>query len=96
MYAQLVRGRTSFETRMEVRRVVHELMPALRGEPGLAGALSLVDHGSGTTMMIVLWESADQARRPLGDGLLAPFVRNAGNQSGTDGTIPVWEVAVRV
>ena len=96
MYAQLVRGRTSSETRIEVRRVVHELMAALRSEPGFAGALSLVDHGSGTTMMIVLWESADQARRPLSDGLLAPLVRTAGNQSGADGTIPVWEVAVRV
>ena len=100
MYAQLVRSRTTDQTCAEVHRIVaDELIPALHDQPGFAGALSLVNAPTGETIMIVLWRSAEQARRPLGDSganVLAPPLRVAGNPPGNREPISVWEVAVRV
>ena len=68
MYAQLVRTCTTEEKRREMHRVVaDELIPALNDEPGFVGALNLVDPDSGDAMLIVLWQSAEQAQRLLGE-----------------------------
>ncbi len=68
MYAQLIRSRTTEQKREEMHRLVSdELIPALRDEPGFAGALHLVNPGSGHAIVIVLWHSAEQAQRALGD-----------------------------
>src|SRR4029077_8188009 len=66
MYAQLVPCDTNPEKRREMERLVAErLIPALTGEPGSAGAWNLVDGATGVAMMIVLWETGEQARRAL-------------------------------
>lgn len=52
MFAQVVEGGASLEKREEMDRLVHEeLIPALRLEPGFAGALNLVDRGTGPRLM---------------------------------------------
>jgi hypothetical protein len=98
VYAQLVRSH-SRQTRVEMHRIVTaELIPALCDQPGFAGALNLVDPRSGNAIMIVLWRSAEQARRPLrdsGTNVLAPLLR-AGDPPGNHEPISVWEVTVRV
>lgn len=81
MYAQLVRSRTTEQKREEMHRLVsEELFPALRDEPGFAGALHLVTPGSGDAIVIVLWHSAEQQQSTLG-----------GNETSS-----LWDVTLRV
>jgi hypothetical protein len=83
--AKLSNRKTTEQTRTEMQRIVSdEVFPALREEPGFAGALSLVNSGTGEAVIILLWHSAEQAQRPLGD--------NGMNVQSTS----VWEVVVRV
>ena len=68
MYAQLIEGGTTPDRRSDMDRIVtDEMIPALKAEPGFAGALNLVDRDSGDAMMIVLWETEAQARRALAE-----------------------------
>jgi hypothetical protein len=67
------------------RIVADELIPALRAETGFAGALSLVNPRTAEGMMIVLWQSAEQAQRPL-----------PGTSTRDHQPTSVWEVALRV
>src|SRR3954453_6186434 len=99
MYAQLIEGGTTPERRAEMDRIVTgEMVPALRGEPGFAGALNLVDRDSGNAMMIVLWESEPQARRALSDYGSA-FLKAPGALAaippGPRRPITVWAVNAR-
>jgi hypothetical protein len=100
MYAQLVQGGTTPEKRTEMDRIVNEeMVPALHGEPGFAGALNLVDRDSGNALMVVLWETADQARRPLneyGEGFLKALASVAAISTGNRAPISIWEVNARV
>ncbi|HEY1369258.1 MAG TPA: hypothetical protein VGF23_19190 [Gaiellaceae bacterium] len=99
MYAQLVQGGTTPEKRMQMDRIVtDELVPALNEEPGFAGALNLVDRESGNAMMIILWETADQANRALSDygqRFLKALANIAAISTGTRAPISVWEVNAR-
>jgi hypothetical protein len=47
----------------------------LREEPGFSGTLNLVDAETGDGITIVLWETAEQAQRPLLD--YSPRLRRA-------------------
>jgi hypothetical protein len=99
VYAQLARSRTDHQKRGERHRIVaDELIPALHGEPGFGGALSLVNARTAEAILIVLWQSAEQAQRPLGDNgtsILAPLLRIAGASPG-DHETSFWEVTLRV
>ena len=99
MYAQLIEGGTSPDRRPEMDRLVtDEMVPALEGEPGFAGALNLVDRDSGNAMMIVLWDSEAQARRPLADygsAFLKALAGVAAISTGTRRPISVWQVNAR-
>jgi hypothetical protein len=98
VHAQLVRSRTTHQKRTEMHRIVaDELIPALRDD--FAGALSLVNPRTGEGMMIVLWQSAEQAQRTLGDNgtsALAPLLRLAGTSTRDHEPTTVWEVTLRV
>jgi hypothetical protein len=81
------------------RLVADELIPALHDEPGFAGALSLVNPVDGEALMIVLWQSAEQAQRPLGDNgtnVLAPLLLRIAGASPGERQTSIWEVTVRV
>jgi hypothetical protein len=82
------------------RIVSDELIPALRDEPGFVGALNLVAPDSGDAIMIVLWQSVEQAQKTLGDNgtsFLAPLFCIADSPPpGDDESRSVWEVTVRV
>jgi hypothetical protein len=66
MYAQLIEMRPEPE-RLEIleRLVRHELMPALREQPGFCGALCLTDREQANSLLVLLWETEDEAARPL-------------------------------
>ena len=99
MYAQLIEGGTTVDRRIEMDRIVtDEMIPALQEEPGFAGALNLVDRTTGNALMIILWEQAAEARRPLGEygtAFLKALASVAAISTGTRAPISVWEVNAR-
>jgi hypothetical protein len=99
MYAQLIEGGTTPERRTEMDRLVTDAMvPALQAEPGFAGALNLVDRDTGNAMMIILWDTDSQARRPLadyGEAFLKALAGVIAISTGTRRPISVWEVNAR-
>jgi hypothetical protein len=66
------------------RRFCSELVPALRAEPGFAGALHLADRGHGHARLVLLWETEEEALRSL---------ERLGLHE--NGTTSVWEVVAR-
>ena len=100
MYAQLVQGGTTPDKRSEMDRIVtDELVPALHDEPGFAGALNLVDRDTGNALMLILWETADQANRSLneyGQRFLKALASITAISIGNRAPISVWEVNARV
>jgi hypothetical protein len=98
MYAQLIEGGTAPDRRAQMDRIVSdEMVPALKTEPGFAGAMNLVDRDSGNAIMIVLWETDAQARRPLahyGSGFLKALAGVAAISTGNRRPISVWQVNV--
>jgi hypothetical protein len=96
MYAQVIQGGTTLEHRDEMDSIVHQqLLPALEREPGYAGAMNLVDRSDGKAMMIVLWETEEQARRPLpeyGEEFLRALAAIAAISTGNRKPMSVWDV----
>jgi hypothetical protein len=96
MYAQLVQGGTTPDKRNEMDKIVtDEMLPALQDEPGYAGALNLIDRESGNALMIVLWETAEQANRPLneyGQRFLQALASVIAISTGNREPMSVWEV----
>jgi hypothetical protein len=99
MHAQVIEGGTTPELRTQMDRIVtDQMIPALREEPGFAGALNLVDRDSGNAMMIVLWDTDAQARRELsqyGGAFLQALANVAAISTGTRRPISVWEINAR-
>jgi hypothetical protein len=96
MYAQLIEGGTTPDRRAEMDRIVtDQLIPALKAEPGYAGAINLIKTTSGEGVMIVLWQTPQQAHRPLADygaAFLKALAQIAGISTGTRRPISVWTV----
>ena len=90
MYAQVIRARVDHERLEELEALVRrELVCALRQEDGFCGALSLVDRDGSELLTVVLWETEDEAARPLvpcGSPSLELL---------THGSCTVWEVNAR-
>ena len=99
MYAQVIEGGTTPERRTEMDRIVtDELIPALRAEPGYAGALNLVDRETGNAKMVVFWDEEAQARRPLpeyGPAFLKALASIVAISTGQRQPIGIWEVNAR-
>jgi hypothetical protein len=100
MYAQLVQGGTTPELREEMDRIVHEeMLPALALEAGFAGAFNLVDRESGNALMLMLWETREQAELPLrerGQAFLQALSSVAAISTGNRSPISYWEVNAAV
>jgi len=98
MYAQVIEGGTTSEQRGEMDRIVAEqLIPALREEPGYAGALNLADEANGDGLMVVLWQTEEQAERPLSDygpAFLKALADIVAISTGTRKPNRVWRVNV--
>jgi uncharacterized membrane protein YgcG len=100
MYAQLVEGGAGPDHREEMDRIVREqMLPALKQEPGYAGALNLVDRETGNAMMLTLWSTREHAELPIrerGEAFLRALASIAQISSGQRRPISVWEVNARV
>jgi hypothetical protein len=99
MYAQVVQGGARLEDRRRMDRiVVDQALPALQQEPGFVGALNLVDRATGHGMMIMLWETEAEARRPLpeyGQPFQEALAAIMAVSTGERAPISVWEVNAR-
>jgi hypothetical protein len=81
------------------RLVADRMMPALRRVPGFAGALNLVDRTTGSLLLIVLWESAEQAGRPLsahGGDVAVALASVAALSDCVQRPASAWEVSARI
>jgi hypothetical protein len=74
--------------------ICRELLPALRIEPGFSGALSLVDRETENTLLLVFWETEEEATRPL-PPYFAALLARFGLPDGDAHTPRVWEVDAR-
>ncbi|MFL5864640.1 MAG: hypothetical protein ACJ780_28405 [Solirubrobacteraceae bacterium] len=94
MYAQvLTEGATPEQCRELDAAIRDRLMPSLRMQEGFCGVLHLLSRGNGKAMLIVFWETEEQAARGtlLEElGALAPPVAG-----GYPGYASVWEVTQR-
>jgi len=93
MYAQVLSQTTMPERCGELDAAIRDrLLPSLRVVEGFCGALHLVNRDSGEGMLIVLWETEEQAARAGSEQELAVLAPAA------DGRCPgasVWEVTQR-
>ena len=100
MHAQIIRSSTTPEQRAEMNQIVIEqLIPALRDAPGCAGVMSFVDRRSGNSMLIALWTTAEEARRPRASHTPSQreaFARLDAVSTEKDEPVTVWEVNLRV
>jgi hypothetical protein len=99
MYAQLIEARLEPERLEELVRLVrYELVPALRGQAGFCGALSLTNSERAESLLVLLWETEDEAARPLRRGA-APFQQAAASVTelltARSCAVTVWEVDAR-
>jgi hypothetical protein len=76
------------------RAVQNELLPALRGENGFSGALTLVRRDAGEMLLLVFWETETQAVHPLVPALVG-FLDEFGATGSTTDLPRVWEVGAR-
>jgi hypothetical protein len=76
------------------RAIQCELLLALRSEDGYCGALTLTRREPGELLLLVFWETEDQAVRALVPSLVA-FLAEVGATGSTGGSPEVWEVGAR-
>jgi hypothetical protein len=69
MYAQVIELPLNPKRLRELEYLVRfELLPALRDETGFSGATSLVDQERGKALLVLYWETEDEAAAPLATG----------------------------
>ena len=93
MYAQALEVSTGA---LEVlsQTICRELLPALRTERGFSGALSLVDRETENTLLLIFWETEEEAARPL-PPYFAALLAKVGLPDAATYTPRVWEVDAR-
>lgn len=94
MYAQVLTEGATAERCGELDAAIRDrLMPSLRTQEGFCGALHLLSRGNGEAMLIVFWETEEQAGRVTSlDEMAALAPPVAG---GRPGHASVWEVTQR-
>ena len=93
MYAQVLTEAATPERCGELDAAIRDrLVPSLRVQAGFCGALHLVSRTSGEGMLIVLWETEEQAVRAGSQQELAAVTAAAGESAAP---ASVWEVTQR-
>ena len=89
MHAQVIELQLEPDGLDELERFVRsELVPALREQQGFCGALNLADRERGETLLVLLWETEDEAARPLAQ-------RVTGLLAARPCSVTVWEIDKR-
>jgi hypothetical protein len=74
--------------------ICRELLPALRTERGFSGALSLVDRETENTLLLIFWETEEEAARPL-PPYFAALLAKVGLPDAATYTPRIWEIGAR-
>ena len=61
VYAQIIEGRLAPERLDDLERLVRDLLPTLRAALGFCGAVSLVERELGAALLVLLWETEEEA-----------------------------------
>jgi hypothetical protein len=98
MYAQVIRDDARSADPATHERATHRLVSAMREQPGFVGAMDLVDRDGGRVMMVVLWETAEQARRPLSECAPRLCTDSADAAPAVDEgpQISIWQITARI
>jgi hypothetical protein len=92
MYAQVLTQAAAPERSDEREAAIRdELLPSLRLQDGFCGALHLIGRDRGQEMLIVLWETEEQAA----DAVCAPELTALAPAGGQSAQASVWEVTQR-
>jgi hypothetical protein len=99
MFAQLIATRLAQNRLAMLEHIVRrELIPALREESGFCGAMNLTDRAKAETLLVLLWETEEQASRPLARGS-APFANASYTISellaSDSWVVTIWDVDAR-
>ena len=99
MYAQLIETRLEPERLEVVERLVrNELLPVPREQPGFCGALDLTGRERAQTLLVLLWETEEDACLPLIERV-ASFAKAFSTVSELlacgSCSVSVWEVDAR-
>lgn len=93
MYAQVLMKGTTPDTCSEIDEAIRDrLLPELRVREGFSGALHLVSRRDGEAMLLVFWETEEQATRAAS---LPEFAGLAPAGGGAPGRASIWEVTQR-
>lgn len=95
MYAQTLEGDGRGRTERLNEIIGRELLPALRTEPGFCGALSLIDGETETVLLVVFWETGEEATRPLPPYFAALLAELVVTDPAAVHLSRVWEVGAR-
>jgi hypothetical protein len=99
MYAQMIETQLEPGRSEAVERVIrHELLAVLRPQPGFCGALNLTDRARSEILLVLLWETEEEAGHPL-----AARVASSPRASSTltellacgSCSVTIWEVDAR-
>ena len=99
MHAQVIELELEPERLELLERLVRsELVPALREQSGFCGALNLTDRERGETLLVLLWETEDEAAWTLSQsaassGLALSTVTDL--LAARPCSVTVWEVDAR-
>ncbi len=94
MYAQVFEGVGVGRSEDLSQAICRDLIPALRAERGFSGAVSLVDRDAESTLLLVFWETEEEAAGPL-PAYFAAFLARLGVADAADCAPRVWEVGAR-
>lgn len=87
MFAEMIEGLLAPERLDELERLIRrELVPALRAEPGFSGAVSLFERDRGAALLVVLWETEEEAAGGRGS-VVAEWLDSC--------SVTIWEVDAR-
>jgi hypothetical protein len=93
MYAQVLTKRATRDTCGDVDEAIRDrLLPELRVQEGFSGALHLVSRRDGEAMLLVFWETEEQATQAAS---LPEFVGLAPAGGGSSERASIWEVTQR-
>ena len=93
MYAQTFEGGGAQTDRLN-QAICRELLPALRGERGFSGAVSLIDPKTDAAVVLVFWATKEEAASPL-PPYFASFLTELGVADPATYTPRIWEVGAR-
>jgi hypothetical protein len=91
VYAQALEGAAPGRLNEIVQR---ELLPALRTEHGFSGAISLVDPATARALVLVFWETEEEAAGRL-PPYYGPLLAALGVPDPETYTPGIWEVGAR-